>query len=235
MKNPGLCPYDYHIHTSASDGKYDPEEVVMIAQKVGMKSMAITDHHTFEGIRKIMKAGMVENMNLIPGIEIEAGNTTKMFHILAYFRDLPPEGTAKDILQSMRKSFFQKMKRYIGSNLISQGEIEKAIALIKKVKQLGGVPVLAHPFTLGLKRNRLDALIKTLVDSGLEGLEIYNSRDRLRKLKAKADNEFLLQLADEYRLAKIAGSDYHGRGESEIGNIPPKYCSKDLYKKLKIQ
>lgn len=235
MKSPRLCLYDYHIHTSASDGKYDPEKVVRLSQKQGMKSISITDHHTFGGIRKIMEDGIdgiVENIDLIPGIEIEAGNKTKMFHLLAYFKDLPPEGAAKEILGSMQKSFLHKMKRYLGSNLISRQEIEKAILVIKKVKNLGGMPVLAHPFTLGLERNRLDELVKTLVDSGLEGLEIYNSRDRLRKLNTKADNEFLLQLADEYKLVKIAGSDYHGKGETEIGSIPIQYCFKELYKKI---
>ena len=38
--------WDLHIHTTASDGKGTPEEVVNAAIDKGLSVIAITDHHT---------------------------------------------------------------------------------------------------------------------------------------------------------------------------------------------
>lgn len=43
---------DMHIHTIASDGTFTPEEVVRRAKFLGMKSIAITDHDTVDGLEK---------------------------------------------------------------------------------------------------------------------------------------------------------------------------------------
>lgn len=41
---------DMHIHTIASDGTFTPEEVVKRAKLFGMKTIAITDHDTVDGL-----------------------------------------------------------------------------------------------------------------------------------------------------------------------------------------
>ena len=38
--------YDLHVHTSFSDGKYDPKDVVRQAIEKGLSGLAITDHDT---------------------------------------------------------------------------------------------------------------------------------------------------------------------------------------------
>jgi predicted metal-dependent phosphoesterase TrpH len=35
---------DLHLHTTASDGTYRPEEVVDLARRCGLAALAITDH-----------------------------------------------------------------------------------------------------------------------------------------------------------------------------------------------
>jgi len=35
---------DLHIHTTASDGRLSPEEIVKLAMEKGLRAIAITDH-----------------------------------------------------------------------------------------------------------------------------------------------------------------------------------------------
>lgn len=68
----------------------------------------------------------------------------------------------------------------------------------------GGVPVLAHPFTLGLKRGELRDLVGDLVDLGLQGIEVYYSQHTPSRQKE------YLKLATEFNLVATGGSDFHG-------------------------
>ena len=60
---------DLHIHTSDSDGKYTPPEIVAKAAKAGVKLMAICDHDTVNGIESAMQAAnKVPGLTLVPGV-----------------------------------------------------------------------------------------------------------------------------------------------------------------------
>ncbi len=68
----------------------------------------------------------------------------------------------------------------------------------------GGVPVLAHPHTLGLADHHLEDLLDELAGHGLVGLEClyatYTPDERAR----------LVEMARRHGLAVSGGSDYHG-------------------------
>lgn len=85
---------------------------------------------------------------------------------------------------------------------------EEAIAMITNA---GGIPVLAHPSTLHLKSSdELDALVKKLVNQGLQGLEVYYSEHDERKTSSYK------LLAKRYNLAITGGSDFHGKNMKGI-------------------
>ncbi|NER51249.1 MAG: PHP domain-containing protein, partial [Symploca sp. SIO1A3] len=48
---PDSCPYFYnfHMHTRCSDGQLEPEELIQQAISIGLKGLAITDHHSVAG------------------------------------------------------------------------------------------------------------------------------------------------------------------------------------------
>ena len=43
---------DLHTHSTASDGRYSPSEVVKKAFERGVKYLALTDHDTVSGIEE---------------------------------------------------------------------------------------------------------------------------------------------------------------------------------------
>ena len=79
--------------------------------------------------------------------------------------------------------------------------VEESIALIRHA---GGVPVLAHPFTLDLGRKRLRALLSDLTSKGLQGIEAYYSEH------SHDQQRFCLSTARDLGLVVTGGSDFHG-------------------------
>ncbi len=78
---------DLHIHTTASDGLFEPEQVVQMASKNHVTTIAITDHDTVEGVSRAIYTGKIFNVKVIPGIEFSSTYKGKDVHILGYFID----------------------------------------------------------------------------------------------------------------------------------------------------
>lgn len=94
--------------------------------------------------------------------------------------------------------------------------------VMKRVKQLGGIPILAHPSDTG------DEIIIRLAEDGLSGLEVFSS------YHDEKEEEHFLSLAKEYSLLVTAGSDFHGseiKPDVKLGEI--RGNSYELVKKLK--
>jgi predicted metal-dependent phosphoesterase TrpH len=77
---------DLHLHTTASDGTYRPEEVVDLARRCGLSAIAITDHDTLAGVAAARKAAPA-SLEVIAGVEITAEHLGREVHLLGYFVD----------------------------------------------------------------------------------------------------------------------------------------------------
>lgn len=79
--------------------------------------------------------------------------------------------------------------------------VEEGIALIRGA---GGVPVLAHPYTLNMGRRRLREFLAELDARGIQGVEAYYSEHSHEQLR------FCLNMAQTLGWAITGGSDFHG-------------------------
>lgn len=102
--------------------------------------------------------------------------------------------------------------RYLGKGKAAYVERYRLSAeeSVRMIRRAGGVPVLAHPFTLGLHRNGLRELVGELRAVGLGGIESYYSEHDEEQVK------ICLSLARELDLAVSGGSDFHGAGNPDI-------------------
>lgn len=89
---------DLHVHTNASDGSYEPEEVVRLATEAGLQAVAITDHDNTNGLARAMEAGARLGLEIIPGIELSADYKGIEVHILGYYID-PKAESLCDLLE----------------------------------------------------------------------------------------------------------------------------------------
>ncbi|MBI5571930.1 MAG: PHP domain-containing protein [Desulfomonile tiedjei] len=88
---------------------------------------------------------------------------------------------------------------------------------IEVLRKAGGVPVLAHPYSLGEEDpHRLEEIVRALMEYGLMGLEAYYSRHTLKQTGTYLD------LARRLDLVITGGSDFHGANKPgvELGVIP---------------
>jgi hypothetical protein len=78
---------DLHMHTTASDGKSTPAELVARIRALGIHTFAVTDHDTVAGVAPAAAAAAAAGLRFVPGIEITAVHNQKDVHMLGYFVD----------------------------------------------------------------------------------------------------------------------------------------------------
>ncbi|KAM0910265.1 hypothetical protein ACQ4PT_014259 [Festuca glaucescens] len=81
--------------------------------------------------------------------------------------------------------------------------------VVQMISRTGGISALAHPWSL----KHPVAVIRSLKSAGLDAMEVYRS-------DGKVDG--FSELAEQYGLLKLGGSDFHGKGtkdESDVGAV----------------
>jgi predicted metal-dependent phosphoesterase TrpH len=79
---------DLHIHSTASDGSYSPEEVVRKSASLGLTIIALTDHDSTDGIAPAQAAALAfPGLTVVPAVEINTDVATGEAHVLGYFID----------------------------------------------------------------------------------------------------------------------------------------------------
>ncbi|OQR86781.1 hypothetical protein ACHHYP_09944 [Achlya hypogyna] len=77
---------DFHMHSTCSDGKFRPAEVIQKAAANGVEYMALTDHDTMAGVPEALEAAQSLGVFVMPGVEISAEEKgAENMHILGYF------------------------------------------------------------------------------------------------------------------------------------------------------
>lgn len=82
---------DMHAHTNYSDGNLSPQELIRLAIDKRIGTLAITDHDTIEGIKKVDRNEDIivdSGIEIINGIELSAKTDKGRMHILGYGIDL---------------------------------------------------------------------------------------------------------------------------------------------------
>lgn len=112
---------DLHVHTTASDGDYSPEEIVKKAKDIGLSAIAIADHDSVAGIEKAIRAGndlSVQagmDIEIIPAMELTtywSKKDNKKFHILGYYFDYKNEELLS-ILEKCQRSREERAKKIV--------------------------------------------------------------------------------------------------------------------------
>ena len=79
---------DLHTHTTASDGRSTPSELVARAAAAGVQVLSVTDHDTVTAWEDSSTACAAAGIELVPGIEITAILDGTDVHVLGYFIDV---------------------------------------------------------------------------------------------------------------------------------------------------
>lgn len=111
---------DLHCHSRVSDGSLEIRELVSLAKRSGIMTLAMVDHDTVEGLAEAETAGQDYGVKMISGIEISAYDYQRgrKAHVLGYLMDNPQQ--VGEACRTMLKKR-QKSSAWIVETLVEAG------------------------------------------------------------------------------------------------------------------
>jgi predicted metal-dependent phosphoesterase TrpH len=76
---------DLHLHSTVSDGRLSPTELVKFAHGHGVTVMALSDHDATDGVDTAQRVGAELGLRVIPAIELSTDLPGASIHILGLF------------------------------------------------------------------------------------------------------------------------------------------------------
>ena len=251
-----MSQVDLHLHSTASDGRLSPSQLVRKAAELGLTVIALADHDTVNGIAEALEeVKAYPELKVIPAVEINTDVPHGEAHVLGYFIDFtdPELNATLEQLRDSRRLRAQRMiaklvklcvniewqrvqdiagsgtigrphlaramlekgyiasnreafTKYIGKDGPAYVEREKITpsGAVEVILRAGGLPVLAHPFTI----DDPGTLIIALKQAGLVGIEAYYGEYTAAQIRE------LVNLSEKHGLITTGGSDYHGLDET---------------------
>ena len=136
---------DLHLHTTASDGRLPPAQLVARARAAGLTTISITDHDTVAAIAEVTELAGGMGIRVIPGIEITAVDGGRDVHMLGYFFD-PDSATLAALLERQRALRIARV-REIGDRLAALRmpiDVERVLMAAAKPGSSVGRPQIAR-------------------------------------------------------------------------------------------
>lgn len=91
LKGRIVLSFDLHCHTRLSNGSLGIEDLILLAKKRGVETIAITDHDCLAGTVRGKVIGERLGITVIPGVELTGTDKTngQEIHLLCYKPDFP--------------------------------------------------------------------------------------------------------------------------------------------------
>lgn len=112
---------DLHLHTTASDGRLSPAQLVARATSAGLTTISVTDHDTVAALAEVTAVAAAANIRVVSGIEITAVDDGRDVHMLGYFFD-PDSAPLAAVLEHQRALRVARV-REIGARLATLGMV----------------------------------------------------------------------------------------------------------------
>jgi predicted metal-dependent phosphoesterase TrpH len=130
---------DLHLHTTASDGRLSPAQLVARVAAAGITTMSVTDHDTVAGLAEVEVAASARGIRLVPGIEVTSVADFRDVHMLGYLFD-PTDRQLLSFLEGQRALRVSRV-REIGSRLARLGMPIDVEALVTTAASRPGTSV----------------------------------------------------------------------------------------------
>ena len=107
---------DLHVHSTASDGAWTPEQVVDGALAGGLDVIALADHDTVSGVERATQASSGRGIRVIPATELSSTIGGREIHVLGYFVDpsapvlLEHQARARDLRRVRMERMIERLR-----------------------------------------------------------------------------------------------------------------------------
>jgi 3',5'-nucleoside bisphosphate phosphatase len=92
---------DLHCHSSCSDGTDAPEQLARLAEDVGLRAVALTDHDTVAGFDAFEAACRTRGVRAVRAAEISCLEDDRSLHVLCYFISADPDTKLRRLLATL--------------------------------------------------------------------------------------------------------------------------------------
>ncbi len=131
---------DLHLHTTRSDGRLTPTELVQLTAKRGLQVIAITDHDSTEGLEEAIKAAKeFSPLRIIPGIELSTDIPGNEVHLLGYFIDYHNAEFQRTLIK------FREGRQERGRRMVEKLDALGIHISWERVKELSGGGAIGRP------------------------------------------------------------------------------------------
>jgi len=135
-----MSAIDLHIHSTASDGRFSPADIVRKSAAGELNVIALADHDTVDGITPALEtAGAFPKLKVIPCVEISTDSPEGEVHILGYFID-HTDRELQSTLERMRNSRWERAKGMVAK----LGDLGLQIRW-QRVQEIAGSGALGRP------------------------------------------------------------------------------------------
>ncbi|HEV8573364.1 MAG TPA: PHP domain-containing protein [Dehalococcoidia bacterium] len=157
---------DFHSHSTFSDGRLSPTQLVNLAYRNGVRIFAMTDHDIVDGLPEAFEAAShYPDLTLIPGIEMSTDVPGNEVHILGHFIDWHDE------------PFLQRLARLQESRLNRAREMVAKLVALGKPVTWEAVQTFAGEGAVGRPHIALALMDAGHVSSVNEAFDLYLSRN----------------------------------------------------------
>lgn len=144
-----LC--DLHIHSTYSDGRYLPKDIVKMAKERKLDFFSLTDHDTLSGINETSEEAEKLNINFIPGIELSTEHKGESIHVLGFFNK-----------ESYKNEELNKILEEFKANRIA-----RAYKIVENLKKYNDIEIdVKHVLSYGKDTIARPHIAKAIIDAG---------------------------------------------------------------------
>jgi hypothetical protein len=103
---------DLHLHSTVSDGRLPPAELVHLAHTHGVTTMALSDHDATDGVDQAQQVGASLGMRVIPAIELSTDLPGASIHVLGLFLD-HKDAALQETLRGFREARLERASQMV--------------------------------------------------------------------------------------------------------------------------
>src|ERR1700737_1776568 len=103
---------DLHLHSTVSDGRLSPGDLVRKAHAQGVRVMALSDHDSTDGVAEAQQVGALLGVRVIPAVELSTDLPGASIHILGLFLD-HTDGAFQTTVSSFRAARLERAEQMV--------------------------------------------------------------------------------------------------------------------------
>lgn len=127
---------DLHTHTTCSDGRTPPRELIRLAKRTGLHVIAVTDHDSVEALPECIDEGRAQGIRVLSGIEVSSRFEGHDVHVLGFGLD-----HASASLQKRLAELHESRRVRVGKICEKLGALGVALDPAEVLREAGGKSV----------------------------------------------------------------------------------------------